>query len=176
MVIQYRNRSKDWSNRSQWNVDHDRDHSQIKFEKANLVEFHHDYSNVKLLTRPEYSNLGFPLFSSWNQLPNVWSLCLSRIRRKASPISQCLITQMSTPWLMESMKLRSEMTQNRRLVKARIHHVDNSSTVLKKSEQSIGMKLAIKLNPWPKESLTSSFGEISPGPEPLIYANLPVKQ
>ena len=40
---------------------------------------------------------------------------------KASPISQCLITQMSTPWLMESMKLRSEsMTQNRRLVKTGI--------------------------------------------------------
>ena len=41
---------------------------------------------------------------------------------KASPISQCLITQMSTPWLMESMKLRSEsLTQNRRLVKTGIH-------------------------------------------------------
>lgn len=64
---------------------------------------------------------------------------------KASPISQCLITQMSTPWLMESMKLRSEsMTQNRRLVKAGIQGPGQASD----TNVPIGFGIPERRNPW----------------------------
>ena len=76
---------------------------------------------------------------------------------------------MSTPWLMESMKLRSEsMTQNRRLVKSGIQRPCTGKGLA-------GLK-SLTLNPKSQESLESSFGELSPGPEPLIYSNLPVRQ
>ena len=162
MAIIYRYRLNDWSNRNQWNVGRDRDHSQTKFAKANLVESRHDCSNVKLLIRPEFTK-----HTSVRYKGRVRGTLI-----KASPISQCLITQMSTPWLMESMKLRSEsMTQNRRLVKTGIHGQGQASDTAWAHKSSDWCQ-----NPWTKESLASSYGEISPGPEPLIYANLPVKQ